>query len=250
MYKYALSLFMRFCGLNEGGWLGGNGSSSGGGRYDDYNTLAVMLLQEDKHKLEDKIRDYITFLKVYKKLSSNTINLYVAAIAHFYIWKRLSKSKGKKRLVVEDKPYTKEQIRQLLEFADLRVKCMFLLMCSAGLRRSAIPNLRIGDLEKIEKYSLYKISVYKNELESYFTFCTPECINVLDQYFDYRARLGEKLHSKSLVIRKEFSTLDAARPRPLEAVSIGWLVNDLLDRSGIRPRSEKKEIIIKTRELR
>ena len=209
-----------------------------------------MLLQEDKHKLEDKIRDYITFLKVDKKLSSNTINLYVAALAHFYIWKRLSKFKGKKRLVVEDKPYTKEQIRQLLEFADLRVKCIILLMCSAGLRRSAIPNLRIGDLEKIEKYSLYKISVYKNELESYFTFCTPECINVLDQYFDYRTRLGEKLHSKSLVIRKEFSTLDAARPRPLEAVSIGWLVNDLLDRSGIRPRSEKKEIIIKTRELR
>ncbi len=129
---------MRFCGLNEGGWLGGNGSSSGGGRYDDDNTLAVMLLQEDKHKLEDKIRDYITFLKVYKKLSSNTINLYVAAIAHFYIWKRLSKFKGKKRLVVEDKPYTKEQIRQLLEFADLRVKCIILLMCSAGLRRSAI----------------------------------------------------------------------------------------------------------------
>lgn len=32
MYKYALSLFMRFCGLKEGGWLGGNGSSSGGGR--------------------------------------------------------------------------------------------------------------------------------------------------------------------------------------------------------------------------
>jgi hypothetical protein len=94
-----------------------------------------MLLQEDKHKLEDKIRDYITFLKVYKKLSSNTINLYVAALAHFYIWKRLSKFKGKKRLVVEDKPYTKEQIRQLLEFADLRVKCIILLMCSAGLRR-------------------------------------------------------------------------------------------------------------------
>lgn len=125
-----------------------------------------MLLQEDKHKLEDKIRDYITFLKVDKKLSSNTINLYVAAIAHFYSmnnvilnWKRLSKFKGKKRLVVEDKPYTKEQIRQLLEFADLRVKCIILLMCSAGLRRSAIPNLRIGDLEKIEKYSLQNLSI-------------------------------------------------------------------------------------------
>jgi hypothetical protein len=100
-------------------------------------------------------------------------------------------------------------------------------MSSAGLRRGALPSLRIGDLEKIDKYSLYKISVYKKELEAYFTFCTPECSKILDQYFDYRARLGEKLHSKSLVIRKEFSTLDAAMICLIEV--------------AIRPRSEKKE---------
>jgi integrase len=112
MYKYAFSLFMQFCGFKEGG-------SSG---YDD---MLTVMQQQDKHKLEDKIRDYITFLKVDKKLSSNTINLYVAAIAHFYSmnnvilnWKRLSKFKGKKRLVVEDKPYSKEQIRELLDYAD------------------------------------------------------------------------------------------------------------------------------------
>lgn len=35
-----------------------------------------------------------------------------------------------------------------------------LLMCSAGLRRGALPGLRIGDLQKIEKYSFYKISVF------------------------------------------------------------------------------------------
>jgi integrase len=239
MYNYAFSLFMQFCGLKEGG-------GSGTGEYDD-DTLSAML-QLDKQKIEDKIRDYITFLRVDKKLSSNTINVYVAAIAHFYSmnnvilnWKRLSKFKGKKRLVVEDKPYTKEQIRRLLEFADLRVKCMILLMCSAGLRRGALTNLRIEDLEKIDKYSLYKISVYKNEQESYFTFCTPECANLLDEYFDYRARLGEKLHAKSLVLRREFSTLDAARPQPLEPVSVSWHINELLDKSGIRPRSEKKE---------
>jgi hypothetical protein len=91
MYKYAFSLFMQFCGHK------GRGGSSG---YDD-DTLAVML--QDRHKIEDKIRDYITFLKMDKKLSSNTINVYVAAIAHFYSmnnvilnWKRLSKFKGKK----------------------------------------------------------------------------------------------------------------------------------------------------------
>ena len=155
-----------------------------------------------------------------------TILVGIAAIAHFYAmnnvvlnWRRLSKFKGKKRLAVDDKPYSKEQIRQLLDFADLRSKCIILLMCSGGLRRGAIPDLKVGDLQKIDRYSLYKISVYKNEKEAYYTFCTPECTKTLDQYFDYRARLGEKIHDKSLVIRKEFNSLNIAKPKPLAAGS-------------------------------
>jgi integrase len=104
-------------------------------------------------------------------------------------WKKLSKFKGKSRLVVEDKPYSKEQIRQLLDL-DLRLKSIILLMCSAGLRRGAIPRLRLRDLKKIKKYSLYKISVYKKEQEAYTTFCSTECSNHLDQYFEWRAIQG------------------------------------------------------------
>ena len=167
-YSYGLSLFMRYCDIQ------------------DYDSMISQYEAEPK-KLEDKIRDYITFLKVNKKLSPNTVNLYVAAIAHFYSmnniilnWRRLSKFKGKKRLVVEDKPYPKEQIRQLLDFADLRMKCIILFMSSTGLRRGAIPGLRVGDLEKIAKYPLFKITVYKKESEAYHTFCTPECAKYLD----------------------------------------------------------------------
>ncbi|MFL6315837.1 MAG: hypothetical protein ACJ73C_03730 [Nitrososphaeraceae archaeon] len=47
MYKYAFSLFMQFCGLKEG-------ESS---RYDD---MLTVMQQQDKPKIEDKIRDYIT----------------------------------------------------------------------------------------------------------------------------------------------------------------------------------------------
>lgn len=172
-YRYGLSLFMKYCNLKDD--------------YNDYDSMLTL------HKLEDRIRDYITYLKVDRQLSFNSVNLYVAALAHFYAmnnivlnWRRLSKFKGKKRLVVEDKPYSKEQIRQLLDFADLRLKGIILLMCSAGLRRGAIPGLRIGDLKKInkEKYSIYKISVYRKEKEAYFTYCTPECADALDQYSD------------------------------------------------------------------
>ena len=257
-YRYCLAFFMAYCNL------------------DDYDYDGLLSMQSmHQNKLEDKIRDYITYLRISKKLASNTVNLYIAALAHFYTmnnvvlnWRRLSKFKGKKRLVVEDKPYSKEQIRQLLDFSDLRLKCIILLMCPAGLRRGAIPSLKIGDLEKKEidrdnnksnelssrsiptksngrtidnndQSYLYKISVYKKEKEAYFSFCTPECTKALDQYFDFRERLGEKIHSKSLVFRKEFNSLNIAKPQPLATNSISWLVNQLLDRSGVRPRQEK-----------
>lgn len=99
-----LSLFMKFCEM------------------EDFDKVC----QIDKTKLEGLIRDYIVQMKVVKKYSSNTVSLYIAAVSHFLNmnnvilnWTKLSKFKDKKRLVVEDKPYTKEQIRQLLDFSDL-----------------------------------------------------------------------------------------------------------------------------------
>ena len=224
-YRYAISYFMKFCKISE---------------YDK-------LLNIEPKKLEGAIRDYIIHLKSDRKLSSNTINMYVAAVSHFYQmndtilnWRKLSKFKGKKRLVVQDKPYTIEQILHLLEFADLRMKCIILLMSSAGLRRGAIPTLRYGDLERIEKHSLYKISIYKNEKEGYTSYCSPECAKILDQYFDWRERQGEILNETSPVIRKEFSSLDAPKPQPLSTSSIAWLVSELLEKSGVRPHSDNR----------
>jgi hypothetical protein len=100
-----LSLFMKYCKIEEA----------------DYDSVLMQSLHQNK--LEDKIRDYIIYLKVVKQLSSNSVNLYMAAIAHFYSmnnvvlhWRRLSKFKGKKRMKVEDKPYSKEIMHNLSEY--------------------------------------------------------------------------------------------------------------------------------------
>jgi hypothetical protein len=61
-YKYTLSLFMKYYDID------------GENSYDSLLTLP---------KLEDRIRDYITYLKVDKQLSSNSVNLYVAAISYY-----------------------------------------------------------------------------------------------------------------------------------------------------------------------
>jgi integrase len=61
-------------------------------------------------------------------------------------WKKLHKFKGKHRSVAEDKPYSRDQIKTLLEYANLRDKSIILLMASAGLRRGALPILKVQDL--------------------------------------------------------------------------------------------------------
>ncbi len=192
--------------------------------------------------LESRIRDYIIHLRHDKRLAPSMVSGYIDSIVHFYEmngftlhWKRLKKFKAKHYSVVEDKPYTVDQIKLLVEAANLRNKCIILTMCSAGLRRGALQYLRISDLEKIDKYNLYKISVYKKEQEQYTTFCTPECTKYIDQYLDWRQRLGEQLKPNSPVFRIEFDTVtEVNRPKPVSVYLVAFMIERLLDRTGIR----------------
>ena len=101
--------------------------------------------------MEGLIRDYIIYLKTDKKLAPGRAYFtYLSPISHFYEmndidlrWKKLKKFKAKFRSVVEDKPYTREQIKILIDSTHVRDKCIILLMASAGLRRGALPYLRI-----------------------------------------------------------------------------------------------------------
>jgi integrase len=77
--------------------------------------------------------------------------------------------------VVEGRPYTREEIKLLVDRADLRNKAIILLLASSSMRIGAIPGLRFRDLEAIDKYNLYRITVYKKSKAKYITFCTPEC---------------------------------------------------------------------------
>jgi integrase len=217
---------MRFCKINN---------------YDE-------MLQIEPKKLEGLIRDYVIYLREDRKVSPASISVYSSAIAHFYEmnditinWKRLKKFKGRLRRVVEDVPYIRNQIKALLDRAGLRDRCMILMMASAGLRRGALTGLRLADLQKIEKYNLYRIIVYKREQEQYTTYCTPECTKLIDQYLKWRQRLGEKLQPDTILFRTEFDTtcnMIVSKPKPLKPDTIGRAINILLDKTGIRSRTQ------------
>jgi hypothetical protein len=105
-YLNSFSHFMRFCSLDS---------------YSDMLALATDDLYPVK-RLEGLIRDFIVHMREDKKLSSATVMAYSASVAHFYEmndvtinWKKLKKFKGKLRKTVEDLPYTRKQIKVLLD---------------------------------------------------------------------------------------------------------------------------------------
>ena len=99
-------------------------------------------------------------------------------------WKKISKVLSEYKRVANDRPYTREEIKKMLERTDQRDRIIILLMCSLGRRQGAIHSLKLGHLEKMQQ-DVYKIVVYKNHSEEYITFCSPECAKAIDDYLTF-----------------------------------------------------------------
>jgi site-specific recombinase XerD len=196
------------------------------------------LLRGDLRLIQAQLIDYTIHLREELKLSASTINSRLFAIKKFYDnndielkWKRIKQYiDNKKKKNRKDRSYTLLEISKMLEKADQRGKVAILLMSSSGIRVGALSSLKIRSLERIDKYQLYKITVYEGE-EEYITFCTPECAQAIDSYLEYRQRHGEHpLEEDSPLIREEFDIHDeirAARPRQLDAQAFRKMIKIL-----------------------
>jgi integrase len=113
-------------------------------------------------------------------------------------------------------------------------------MATSGLREGALPSLKIRDLHRIEKYSIFKVNVYDNDQGEYITFCSPRCAKEIDSYLEYRHRHNEyPLNEDAPLIREEFDIYDeikAARPKPLGVESFRKMIEDIGLRSGVIER--------------
>ena len=108
--------------------------------------------------------------------------------------------------VKKNRGYTHEEIQKLLDIADERIRAVILLLVSSGCRIGAIPILHVRDIEK--SGDVYKITIYENDAEEYFSFITKEAYDAVQSYLQMRERYGEKLTSDSLLIREQFDIRD------------------------------------------
>jgi hypothetical protein len=192
LYEYSLSQFLKY-----------------------YKLDLDSFLRISPQEISNHIIDYL----VNKKISRQYKIVIFSSIKHscemndvILKWKKLKKfiksEKTNNCISGKDRGYTHEEIQKIVEISDQRSRTAFLVLASSGIRIGALPLIRIGDLERIG--NLYKIMIYRGDLEEYFTFCTPECAQEIDTYLEYRKRRGEKITQDSHLFVRKFITYGSA----------------------------------------
>lgn len=220
-YKQNLTRFIKFCKLDS----------------------VDELLKIDMQKA---IIDYVVSLRE-ANISHSTIHVLLAPIYHFCEMcdivinrKKIRKYKGERMKVVKDRAYTHDEISRILNVADIRMKAILLIMTSSGVRVGSIPSLRLKHLQKLadDNENIYRITVYENTNDEYFTFTTPECSKAIDNYLDYRARNGEQLTPESYLVRKQFDINDLEQVKksikPIQIGTLRTLINITTIKAGLR----------------
>jgi integrase len=196
--------------------------------FNKYREFALGNVIDDRLIVENQIVDFLLSLKK-RGLVSKSVKAYFVAIAHYYIMNDIVLNKKKiikfidtdERKKNKNAAYTTEQIHKLLDVCDERIRAVILLFCSTGMRLAALPALKLRDLKEYDKPArIGHITVYQGYKEEYITFCTPECLKVIDSYLQYRIRCGEQLQDDAPLIREQFNTNDSFRVKNPKHVSV------------------------------
>lgn len=218
------------------------------------------LLEMDGRVLEDRI---VAQIKEMAKAGASTssIRLRLSAIRKFFVenrqenkvnwsWLKGRIPKGNGR--VKDRDYTKDELVKMWEQSDIRKKAILSLLMT-GMRKGAIPDLRVGNLSKIteyrdkegkqhtfEGYHIYRLTVYEGDASAeYICFLTPAGAKAVDRYLEARTMAGEKITANSPLIRDVFDSVNAREPKPVTTWALDMAFTRLSRAIGIRPK--KKE---------
>ena len=206
------------------------------------------------------VEDYVLFLQA--KISNGEIT---AGTAHSMIppvklfcemndiilnWRKISKLLPHGNGNAMDEAYTRELIKKMLEYSDLRAKIPILFMASSGMRLGGFVGLRDGDIRPIydevtgKKLIAAHVVVYKGTDDEYDTFISPEAFSTYQEYRNLRMKFGEVITKKSPILLRRFdispdgktAVLDNTKPVALSTVA--GIIRTVAYKAGIREVSE------------
>jgi integrase len=205
------------------------------------------LVRESKKRPKAFTNQFVTFIdKKAKETSPSTAALIRNSLKKFLDtnsvtgidWPYIDDCIPEKKRYGSDRAPTVDEIRRMVNAADLRLKCIILFLSSSGARIGAIPSLRWGDVAEVKTQGLQlaKVTIYRGEKEQYDTFITPEAFEHLLEYKRYRENIGEKVTPQSPVFVTALNVDDfkPERIRPLASDTVKLLLGRLMKQLGFR----------------
>ena len=189
--------------------------------------------------LKEKVEDYLIYHKNHNK-SPNYIRVMAFAIqslcdSNDYVginWKKIRRLLGKKQKPKKTRPYTTEEIKLMLGgVKGLRNKALILFLSSSGVRRGAIPGMKINDLKQMSNDCL-AVTVYPETDDEYITFINKEAGIALSRYHEQRKHSGENITPDSLVFRSIYKN-GQAKVKSLDENSLSNVILRAKHNAGI-----------------
>ena len=195
-----------------------------------FNLTPDQFLELAKKQPKDAEKIILTYIAERRgEVSGSTIRALKESVKAFLLmndvenginWTKISRIMPHARKVGQDRAPTIDEIRQILDNCNLRMKTIVLLLLSSGMRVGAFDDLKWRDVEDytIEGQDIAKLTIYRGDPEQYTTFITPEAHHILQDYRKRRIEVGEKIKPNSPLIRNIWDSKN--RTDPTEAVHV------------------------------
>lgn len=214
----------------------------------------IAIASSEPRRLERMLLEYVEMLKI-RGASGSTIRQSIQAVKHLLVmndlenslgWGKLSKMMPRARKVGLDRAPTKDEIRKLLEHADVRMRSLILLLASSGIRVGSVEHLKWRHVSEVVyggyRFAKLVVPVSKGDAEAYLTFMTPEAYEALLDYRRLRESEGEHVTPDSPLIRvsKWSRTYEKGAPLPVSSKSLRNEIERLWIRAGVRSKGRKR----------
>ena len=229
----------------------------------DYYNLApdklLLISKRSPRKIQNLIIDYVEDRK--KEVSGSTLQIFKGALRHFFEmndvesginWIKISKMIPHAKKTGQDRAPSIDEIRIMMDSADIRTKCVILICATSGIRVGAFEGMIYGDVTPVnDKENLVgaKLMVYRGDNEQYITFVTAECYGVIQQYISTRKAIGENITENSPLIRdawdnNSYRKVRAKNPdmaRPVTSKTLANMMGTFLKKINMRNQTTTNE---------
>lgn len=210
-------------------------------------------------KFQQMIEDYVLLLRTKVRngeitagscsVSLPPVKLFCEMNDIILNWRKMNKILPHGNDNAADEAYTREQIRKMLEYSDLRARIPILFMASSGMRLGGFQGLTDRCIkpvynEKNGKLLAAHVEVYRGTEDEYDTFISPEAYHAYEEYRNLRIKFGEKISKNSPILLRRFDISPDGKgaamnnTKPLALSTIAGILVTVAYKANVREVSE------------